>query len=353
MKALPLAAALVSLCAASAQAQSSVTVFGIVDANFAHMSGAGNASQTMIGTDGYSSSRIGFRGVEDLGGNLKVGFWLEGAFSPDTGQGGTTNANNQLAGNVAATGLNFGRRSTISLIGSWGEVRVGRDFVPGFQNLSAFSPFGTNGVGTSAFLFYPVQAAARVTHIRASNSIGFFLPKMGDVYGQAMYAFGENPSNAGATSDDGKVAGLRLGYSPGPFDIAFGITKTKISALGDLTQTNLGASYDFGVVKAMALWNENKVGATRTRTYLIGGHIPAGPGVVRAAYSRVGTTGVANDANHLALGYVYNLSKRSALYANYAHISNKNNGTNYNVGVAVLTPGGSSSGYELGIRHSF
>lgn len=353
MKALPLAAALVSLWAANAQAQSSVTVFGIVDANYAHMSGAGNASQTIIGNDGYSSSRIGFRGMEDLGNDLKVGFWLEGAFSPDTGQGGSTNSNNQLSGAVAATGLNFGRRSTVSLIGSWGELRVGRDFVPGFQNLSSFSPFGTNGVGSSAFLFYPVQAAARVTNVRASNSIGFFLPKMGDVYGQAMYASGENPSNAGATASDGNVVGFRLGYAPGPFDIAFGTTKTKISALGDLTQTNLGASYDFGVVKAMALWNENKVGATRTRSYLIGGLMPMGPGTIRAAYSRVSTTGVANDANHIALGYVYNLSKRSALYANYAHISNKNNGTNYNVGVAVLTPGGSSSGYEFGIRHSF
>ena len=342
----------------AAHAQSSVTIFGLLDLNYAHLSGQGNGSQNILGNDGYQSSRIGFRGVEDLGGGLKAGFWLEAAINPDDGRGGATNTNNQTTGGAVSgigggQGLTFGRRSTVSLMGAWGEVRVGRDYVPGFWNLSVFSPFGTNGVGTAGSLFYPVQGAARITHVRASNSIGYLLPKLGGFYGQAMYAMGENASNAGATADDGRVAGLRVGYASGPVDVALGTTQTKINSVGNLTQTNLGASWNFGVAKPMVLWNENKVGATRTRTWLVGANVLVGPGVIRVAYSRVNTDRVANDADQWALGYVHNLSKRTALYANWSRISNKNGGTTYNVGRATTVPGGSSSGFELGVRHSF
>jgi predicted porin len=78
-----------------------------------------------------------------------------------------------------------------------------------------------------------------------------------------------------------------------------------------------------------------------------------GAGLVRAAYSRVRTVGVANDADQWALGYVHNLSKRTALYTNWSRVGNKNGGTNYNVGRATTVPGGSASGYEFGVRHSF
>lgn len=353
MKLSPLAIGLAAFAATCAQAQSSVVIFGVLDVNFARFNGEGNGSQTVVGNDGYQSSRIGFRGTEDLGGGLKAGFWLEAAVNPDDGRGGGTNANNQSSGAVNPGGLTFGRRSTASVSGSWGEVRLGRDYVPGFWNLSVFSPFGTNGVGSSGFLFYPVQGAARVTNVRASNSIGYFLPAMGGFYGQAMYAMGENASTAGATADDGKVAGLRLGYAAGALNVAAGTTKTEISALGDLRQTNAGASYDFKVAKAMALWNENKVGITRTRSWLLGGLVPVGAGQIRVAYSRVKTTGIANDADQWALGYVHNLSKRTQLYTNWSRVNNKNAGTNYNVGRAPATPGGSASGYEFGVKHSF
>ena len=358
MKKSPLAiCGLAFLAATSAHAQSSVTVFGLLDVNYARFSGEGNGSQTVLGNDGYQSSRIGFRGTEDLGGGLKAGFWLEGAFTPDDGQGGATNAGNQSSGVGAGVagrqGLTFGRRSTVSLLGPWGEVRAGRDYVPGFWNLSVFSPFGTNGVGSSGFLFYPVQGAARVTHVRASNSIGYLLPAIGGFYGQAMYALGENASNAGVTEKDGRVAGLRVGYAAGPLDVAVATTRTKISAVGDLTQTNVGGSFDFGMVKPMALWNENKVGATRTRSWLLGATVPVGAGQIRVAYSRVKAAGVANDADQLALGYVHNLSKRTALYTNWSRVNNKNGASNYNVGRATTLPDGSASGYEFGVRHTF
>jgi predicted porin len=95
------------------------------------------------------------------------------------------------------------------------------------------------------------------------------------------------------------------------------------------------------------------VGSTKTKPINIGAHVPFGPGVFRFAIGRVKATGVANDATQVTLGYVHNLSKRTALYANYSRIKNKDAGTTWNVGSPVTTPGGKSQGYELGLRHSF
>src|SRR5215470_7863612 len=81
--------ALAALAAAgAASAQSSVTLFGIVDVNYAHYSvGGGGGHLNVLTNSGYNSSRLGFRGTEDLGGGLAASFWLEGALSPDNGQG--------------------------------------------------------------------------------------------------------------------------------------------------------------------------------------------------------------------------------------------------------------------------
>ena len=350
----PIAAALLACGAVHAQS-SAVTIFGLLDVSVARFSGDG-PSVTGVMTDGYQSSRLGFRGVEDLGGGLSASFWLEAALSPDTGSGGTTNTKNQPTTATTANdqGLTFGRRSTVSLASeAAGELRLGRDYTPGFWNLSNFHPFGTNGVGSAGVLFYPVQSGARITNVRASNSVGYFLPKnLGGFYGQAMYALGENASTS-ANPDDGKVAGARLGFAGGPLDVAVGYTKTKAAALGDFTQRNVGASYDLKVVKLFALYGENKVGATTTKPWNVGAHVPFGAGVFRAAYGKVKATGVGNDATQWTLGYVYNLSKRTALYTNYSQLDNKGTGTTFNVGASVTTPGGESKGYEFGIRHSF
>jgi predicted porin len=351
----PLALAMLACGAAHAQS-SSVTVFGLLDVSVARFYGNG-PSVTGVQTDGYQSSRLGFRGVEDLGGGMSASFWLEAGINPDNGTTGTTNVNNQpvpTANTASSGGVTFGRRSTVSLASdAAGEVRIGRDYTPGFWNLSNFHPFGTNGVGSAGILFYPVPSGARITNVRASNSVGYFLPRnLGGFYGQAMYAFGENVSTA-ANRDDGRVTGIRLGYTAGPLDVAVASTKTKAAPVGDFTQSNVGGSYDLGVAKLFALYGQNKVGATKTKPWNIGAHVPVGQGVVRVAYGKVKATGVGNDASQWTLGYVHNLSKRTALYANYSEVDNKGTGTAFNVGSSVTTPGGESKGWELGIRHTF
>ncbi|MBX3658966.1 MAG: porin [Ramlibacter sp.] len=353
--------AIAALCATAggASAQSSVTVFGVIDTALSHLT-SGDVSRTQLAPDANTSNRLGFRGTEDLGGGLRAGFWLEAGFAPDDGTGGSTNTNNQTSGAAAAVsgsqGLTFGRKSVVSLGGSWGELRLGRDYVPSFLNLTtAMHPFGTNGVGNAGSLYYPKAFGGTTarTQVRASNSIGYVLPGgLGGFYGQAMVALGENASTAGATRDDGRYQGARLGYRSGPVNIAVASGKTDY-ATGDYRQSNAGINYQAGPVLLMYLWGSNKVGTSRTVAQMVGTRWRMGQGEWRFAYTRLKATGVANDATHVALGYVHALSKRTALYATYAQIHNKGNGTAFNVGLGVTTPGGTSKGHQVGVRHTF
>jgi predicted porin len=409
------AAALAALAVAGvASAQSSVTLFGVVDASISGYSsksqdlkstvlrndfgvptytnrGSVKVSRTALANSGYNSSRLGFRGTEDLGGGLAASFWLEAPITNDDG----------------ATGIStFARRSTVSLSGGFGELRLGRDYTPTFWNDTVFDPFGTNGVGTnlisSANGFNVATNGAKDTggfsgnqsYVRASNSIGYFLPpNLGGFYGQVMYAFHENDkySNGGFTPADsatsksraGRYVGGRFGYANGPLDVALAYGNSTVgdqyyAGTTDSVKTlNLGASYDFGAVKLFGELSRAKNSRDYEVTPVIGGRsdvdlngyllgvtVPVGAGLIRASYSAVkydynlpvGSTQRDPKANKLALGYVHNLSKRTALYTTVARVSNKN-GAALTVGgpafaIGAFTPK-NSTGYDFGIRHAF
>jgi predicted porin len=394
--------ALAALAAAGvASAQSSVTLFGIVDATYnntrADAATGGNLKVSRLTNSGYNSSRLGFRGTEDLGGGMSAGFWLEAGLTNDDGTGAASNVNNQrIPAFAAATGANapvragtqgltFNRRSTVSLAGNWGEVRLGRDYVPAFWNHTVFDPFGTNGVGQVSNLSLSLGTTLGIaTTVRASNSIGYFLPgNLGGFYGQLMYAFGENTEPlaaaavaAGIEKNDGRHVGARFGWASGPFNVAYGYGETKANGsltLGAATlgipagftdgkyrNQNLAGQWDFGVAKLLAQWNEEKVktsiGDAKNRTYMIGTLVPVGAGEIRASY----TWGKADDdvmkGKQLAIGYVHNLSKRTAVYATYSALNNDGSvaALNYSMSGLVSTAvGGDSRGYDIGIRHSF
>ena len=346
----------------AAMAQSSVTLFGVVDATYAYGSGS-VANKSQLTNSGYNSSRLGFRGVEDLGGGMSASFWLEAGVNNDNGTGAGSSTTNQVpdaltgatAGDRARTantqGLTFNRRSTVSLNGGFGEVRLGRDYTPQFWNLTVFDPFGTNGVGTSQTLN---SSLGGPTTVRASNAIGYFLPgNLGGFYGQAQYYMGENLSNA-ANKKDGNGLSMRVGYANGPINVALALSETKYLA-GNIKAVNLGGQYDLGVAKIMAHYNQDKIsGGADGKGFLIGGLVPMGAGEIRLAYStyKVSVAGPDPRSNKLALGYVHNLSKRTALYATYAHVSNKN-GAAQSLNGSVTAASDNSNGYDFGIRHSF
>jgi len=336
----------------AAMAQSSVTLFGVVDATYAYGSGS-TSNKSQLTTSGYNGSRLGFRGVEDLGGGMSASFWLEAGFNIDNGSGAATSTNNQGAsGSTGGGGLTFNRRSTVSLNGGFGEVRLGRDYTPQFWNLTVFDPFGTNGVGTTQTLN---SSLGGPTNARASNSIGYFLPgKLGGFYGQAQYYMGENNSNV-ANKKDGNGLALRVGYANGPINVALALSETKFLA-GDIQSMNIGGQYDLGVAKVMAHYSQDEIdGGADGKGYLLGALVPMGAGEVRLAYSSYKIDNVAgNDprSNKLALGYVHNLSKRTALYTTVARVSNKGGATQALNG-STTAANRNSTGYDFGIRHSF
>ena len=371
--------------------------------------GSIKASRRELANSGYNGSRLGFRGTEDLGGGLAASFWLEAPIKNDDGSEGVAT---------------FARRSTVSLSGGFGEIRLGRDYTATFWNDTVFDPFGTNGVGTNLIStastsfggFNGVAASNKAfadqfpnialptnvsggNYARSSNTIGYFLPpNLGGFYGQLQYAFGEktkySPGRATPpvenNSRQGRYVGGRFGYANGPLDVAIAYGS---STVGDqyyagitnkVDTLNLGASYDFGPVKLFGEVSraKNKLDYEVTPTlagrpdidltgYLLGVTVPVGAGLIRASYSRVkyDENLVANPltpfavlpedkkANKLAIGYVHNLSKRTALYATIARVSNKNNAVLTVGGPSFVNAGGftpkTSTGYDFGIRHAF
>jgi predicted porin len=362
LKAILVPVALATSLAGTAFAQSSVSVFGVMDLAVAHGSGS-IASQNQLASGYLAASRLAFKGFEDLGGGLKAGFWLEAGINADTGAGMTTNTNNQSTGVAGNGGLTWNRRSHLSLGGDWGEIRAGRDFVPQYFNIDDFDPFSTSGSGASQVIN---SAITGPTLVRASNSIsylyghGFNASAIGygpDGYSgsgfqfHGMYYLGENPSGT-ATSHDGTGYGARAVYSTGKFTVSGAVGRTSYAA-GDARQNNAGASYDFGVVHVMGMYEWDKKGAISARGWLAGVLVPAGVGTIRLSYSRYATDAAGSPtANKWAVGYVHWLSKRTALYTAAAHVSNEGASASA-LNAALTAPGKSSNGFDLGIRHSF
>ena len=340
MKRKLLAATLGVLAAGEAQAQSSVTIFGILDVNARLVRNAGVGSLKTLSQDGIASSRIGFRGDEDLGGGLRAGFWIEGALQPDTGNAG---------------GQNWQRRSTVQLRSAAGELRIGRDYTPTFYGWAYFDPFGVVGLGGSNNVISTLGTSG-ATLARSSNSIGYYTPPtLGDFYVQGMVAAGEGavPSN--------KYLGARGGYQSKTLHVAASRSTTEANATGDkFVVSTGGASYDFGPITAMGYVLRESFMARSQTNWSVGFTAPVGVGLVRAVYIKANAQGGgtdANDADLLGLGYVYYLSKRTALYAEAARLSNK--------GVSAFSlPGGpavtvanfgghTSSGASVGVMHTF
>ncbi len=338
-----LAAALLGALSGAASAQSSVTIFGVLDLSLRYVDNDSAGSLSSVSTDGLQGSRIGFRGVEDLGGGLKAGFWLEAGLNPDNG---TSNAKF------------WNRRSTVMLShNTLGELRLGRDYTATFWNLSTFDPFGPSGIGTSTNLFPAAVSSQPVqTLVRADNVVGYYLPAtLGGVYGQVQYAFGEGDGN-------NKYAGGRIGYAAGPLDVAVAYGQTWTNTPEKLTTLDAGATWDFGGFKLFSEYADLKYAQWSRKNYVIGAAVNVWAGVIRTSYAHSAFDGPAcpaavmtcDDATMFNVGYVYNLSKRTAVYTTAAFIDNGDR-------AAIALPGGPpgmkvgerSTGFEAGIRHNF
>lgn len=335
-----------------AAAQSSVTLSGAVDVSAKYVKADGQPRRVSEGIDGLNSSELVVKGTEDLGGGLRAGFKLSASLSADTG----------------TTAAKFwGRQSYVNLTGRFGEVRLGRDYTPTFWSQAIYDSFGFVGIGAD------VNGRQLFSGARMDNSIGYLLPaNLGGVFGQVMVA----ASEGGTTADrPARYVGARLGYGAGPFEIAFSAAEQRFAGAftagtnglsaaanlvpGDKQKTyNLAGSWDFGVAKIKGYFDRESVGTFRENVASVSAIIPLGVSEIHAGYERStlknSAASVSTTVDLIKASYVYNLSKRTAVYGTVSRLDNKD-GTRLTLpgNAGPTTVGGKSQGAEVGLRHFF
>ena len=340
----------------AAMAQSSVTLYGVLDTGLTYSKGEESVyGMTHVG--GNVNSRLGFRGVEDLGNGLKATFNLEAGMGVDDG-------NNYM--DKDSNGMAFRRTSTVGLAGNFGEVRLGRMLTSSYLAVSRYDAFGDTGIGASLAWNIPQTGYAP----RTENAISYTSPNFSGFKFGAEYGFGEKKD-----ARDSRYIGVGATYDNGPLSLGLGFDRINnvgyVAAnppapaeLGeDLTTWQLGGAYNFGVAKLLAFYKQTKykdvlVGdSEKLKTFGLGVSAPVGAaGEVRASYNDYKISDDNGKANQLSLGYVHNLSKRTALYGTYSYIKNKDGldfELNGAMGGAGLKDGEKQHGLQLGIRHAF
>ena len=336
MKKSLMALACASAFAASANAQSTLTTYGIVDMGFVAESGGAAGSLDKITSGAQSGTRLGFKGTEDLGNNMKALFVLETGIAADTG------GFNQGAG--------FARQSFIGLQNDAGTLTLGRQYTPFFLALNGVADPFASGLAGNAQNLIPHSG------IRMNNAVKYASPIFSGVSAEVAYGFGENSTGVDRA---GRNVGGSIGYGDGALNVRLAYHKASDTAaatsnLSD-TSTMLAANYKFEVAKVFAAYSDNDVqisGRGKSRDLLIGVSVPFGNHTFIASYiTKDGRSALNRDANQLGLGYTYALSKRTNLYAAWASIDNKN-GAPYTVGNNSETGSGDRA-FNLGVRHTF
>ena len=338
--------ALAALAASgAAMAQSSVTLYGVLDTGLTYVSGVDNV-YGLTRTGGNTNSRLGFRGVEDLGNGLKATFNLEAGITPDDGT-------DYFTGN----GMAFRRTSTVGLAGNFGEVRLGRELTASYNAVSRYDAFGDTGMGGS--LAWKEGYASRT-----ENAISYYTPSFSGFKVGVNYGFGEQKE-----ARDSRYLGLGATYDNGPLSLGLGFDRANgnegVPGATDNTTWQLGGAYNFGVAKVLAFYKQTKYkdlavnNSDKFKTFGLGLTAPVGAaGEVKVSYNNYRFED--EKANQLSLGYVHNLSKRTALYGTASYIANKkNSGAAWTLANAeaatagVKKNGGKQGGVQVGIRHAF
>lgn len=360
--------ALVLSC--SAYAQSSVTIYGLVDLGVGHTNGGTNGTTKMF-SGMAAGSRLGFRGTEDLGGGLKANFVLEQGIAADTG-------------GLNQGGLTFGRQTYLGLSSASGwSISSGRQYSPMTTAMASSDALGqgywgnTQGTGLgqhespgSGSSTAGYQAVGRVNgSILATYSMGGFT-------GRGMVGFGDG-------SGAGRVNILGGTYSSGPLAVHVAAARFRQFAEAIIPGTAaswqssyvVGGSYDIGGAKLFAGYfafdpseANRKPGApsmadpryTKTTSSWLGVQVPVTNGSVKAQVMQTSQKyGATSDGKGTTFGATYEhyLSKRTMLYGTYGTVSNNENGR---VGLfaaipAVFpsSPGSDPRAFGMGVKHSF
>ena len=331
MKKSILALALMGAFSSAALAQSSVTVYGIVDAGIAYKD-AGLGKVTSVDSGLNSTSRLGFKGTEVLSGGLKANFNLEMGLKADTGANDTAL---------------FARGAWVGLSGDFGSVNLGRHKSLTYIYGAQIDPFADGLLGKTDLMF-------RINAVR-DNSITYTTNSMEGFSAAAQYGFGEVTSNASANS----VTSLAGTYGSGPvlasivWDSVKDVNGNK--AIGG-EKLLIGGTYDFGMFKAHGLFESIKgsvsatnLTQTKEELWTLGATVKSDASTFMASYTgdKNKTTTKANSTR-IALGYTYDLSKRTNLYTSLAQVKN-----DAAVKVMADKAGATAKLFNVGIRHKF
>lgn len=339
-------AALAVMGATTAMAQSSVTLYGRINTTVERQKLGDNTATGMVN----NASRFGVRGTEDLGGGLKAGFVLESGFNSDDGAGTPWT-------HGSGTGLTFGRQSEVNLSGGFGMVRLG-NFVPESYYASAdYISMHNHDTGSSSDALYydPVWFGGMST----KNKIGYRTPNMaGFTVDAAVSLHEKDPTLPRKNGYD-----LAANYATGPLHLGAGYSNVNSN-----WQASLRALYTFGQFTVGAYYQRNKdanqlggggTGAGSRNNFRLSGMYTLGASEfhVNVGHANKWSNIADSAATQWTLGYNYNLSKRTKVYAFYTRINN-NSGFQYLNGgstISSLKAGGSGdfSSFALGVRHNF
>lgn len=343
--------------ASGAIAQTSVTMYGTVDAGIAYNHGSSAGGKTLTLESGQQSySRIGFRGTEDLGGGMRAIFLLEQGVQIDTGDSGYSTLGSGIFSTDPFTGQSnsgtFSSQAYVGLSSNYaGTVRMGRVYSPLYDAYMSIDPF-MNGFAASMTNFFgtisdPLGRSA--PYLRMSNAVIYNTPdNLAGFKGSLAYGFGEAP---GSTGSDSQI-GVSLGYANGPVTIAYAFHHANNDTAGfePFKSHFIGGKFNFGMAAVHAAFDQNKISDTfKTQDYMIGVTVPFGASSIFADYTHKKDKVISDaNANQFGIGYTYNLSKRTNLYTAYTYVRNKTNSA-----INTDTAGTNVNTFQIGMRHMF
>ena len=306
-----------------ALAQSSVTMYGRVDTGIGSEKTLAGGSQSKMIDGGSTTSRLGFRGTEDLGGGFSALFQLEQRLDLSSG---------------ALQAPSFKAASLVGLAGGFGTIKLGR-MTTVYDDARALS-YSSNVFDS---LFTPAsngvyKDAGGDYSSRFNSQVRYDSPSFAGFYGGVSYAF-EQTAGAGD-----KLVAMQVGYKAGPMQIALGHQNEKTKS----KHTAVSGAYDFGIASLSAGYNQRRATASDDTEYTFGVTIPFGAVSVSAGYAASENESPAGatiaKASGFGLGATYFLSKRSRLYAGYRSHNVKNAADVKTIDTTL---------YAVGVRHDF
>ena len=368
MKKTLIALAALTSIAGIAQAQSSVTLYGIADvyvasesttarSTTAGITSSNKTTQTLVDSGGMNTSRFGMRGVEDLGGGLSAVFALEGGIDVSTG--------------ATSSGSLFGRQAFVGVNGGFGTVTLGRHLTA-YELLRGATNHSDNAILFSFSQLRAVYSNGVVDYAsRTSNSLAYTSPSFGGFSGALVLGTGEDKTSSQSASRNNS---FHLKYANGPLLVGYAYQNEKFNAtsplalgnalstpgtavpLGEVAQRDynlFGASYDFGVAKITGSYQlakqKNSVAPAidgKDKEFQAGVTVPFGAAAVSAGYVRSKSDNTGLKAQGFSLLGTYSLSKRTALYA--GALTRK-----FDLDAAALAGTEKVTTVAAGLRHSF